>query len=99
MLYMLFFLFRDGRAIGRNIRAAMPLSDEYNAQLITRFAAVRARDRQGQHRHRRRPGHHRRRGLLAARHPGRAALGTLMTFLSLLPAVGAALVWVPAAAY
>ena len=40
MLYMLFFLFRDGRSIGRNIRASMPLSDEYNAQLIARFTAV-----------------------------------------------------------
>ena len=32
MLYVLFFLFRDGRSIGRNIRASMPLSAEYNGR-------------------------------------------------------------------
>ena len=36
MLYVLFFLFRDGRAIARNIRAAMPLSDDYNRALLDR---------------------------------------------------------------
>jgi predicted PurR-regulated permease PerM len=99
MLYMLFFLFRDGRAIGRNIRASMPLSDEYNAQLITRFAAVVRATVKG--------------NIVIAVVQGtiggvafwllgiQGALlwGTLMTFLSLLPAVGAALVWAPAAAY
>ena len=40
MLYVLFFLFRDGRLIARNVRSAMPLSDEYNARLTARFAAV-----------------------------------------------------------
>ena len=99
MLYVLFFLFRDGRQIGRNIRAAMPLSDEYNAQLTARFAAVVRATVKG--------------NIVIAIIQGmiggvtfwllgiKGALlwGTLMTFLSLLPAVGSALVWVPAAAY
>jgi predicted PurR-regulated permease PerM len=99
MLYVLFFFFRDGRAIARNVRSAMPLSDEYNAQLIARFAAVVRATVKG--------------NIVIAVIQGliggaafwllgiKGALlwGTLMTFLSLLPAVGAALVWAPAAAY
>jgi predicted PurR-regulated permease PerM len=99
MLYLLFFLFRDGRQIGRSIRAAMPLSDEYNAALLARFAAVVRATVKG--------------NVVIAVIQGtiggvafwllgiKGALlwGTLMTFLSLLPAVGAALVWVPAAVY
>jgi predicted PurR-regulated permease PerM len=99
MLYVLFFLFRDGRSIGRNIRAAMPLSDDYNADLLSRFAAVVRATVKG--------------NIVIAVIQGtiggvtfwllgiKGALlwGTLMTFLSLLPAVGSALVWVPAAAY
>ena len=99
MLYVLFFLFRDGRLIARNVRAAMPLSDEYNARLTARFAAVVRATVKG--------------NIVIAVIQGmiggvafwalgiKGALlwGTLMTFLSLLPAVGAALVWVPAAVY
>lgn len=99
MLYVLFFLFRDGRLIARNVRSAMPLSEEYNAQLTTRFAAVVRATVKG--------------NIVIAVIQGtiggvafwllgvKGALlwGTLMTFLSLLPAVGAALVWAPAAAY
>lgn len=99
MLYVLFFLFRDGRSIARNIRASMPLSDEYNAQLLARFTAVVRATVKGniviaviQ-------------GLIggvafwALGIKGALLWGTLMTFLSLLPAVGSALVWAPAAAY
>ncbi len=99
MLYMLFFFFRDGRQIGRNIRAALPLSAAYNAELTARFAAVVRATVKG--------------NIVIAVIQGliggvtfwllgiKGALlwGTLMTFLSLLPAVGSALVWAPAAAY
>ena len=89
-------LFRDGRSIGRNIRAAMPLSDEYNADLLSRFAAVvRATVKATSSWP---PGHDRRGDLLAPRHQGGVALGHADD-ISLLPAVGSALVWVPAAAY
>lgn len=99
MLYVLFFFFRDGRLIARNIRASLPLSDEYNAQLIARFTAVVRATVKGniviavvQ-------------GLIggstfwALGVQGALLWGTLMTFLSLLPAVGSALVWGPAAIY
>jgi predicted PurR-regulated permease PerM len=99
MLYVLFFLFRDGRQTARNILAAMPLSDDYNRALIARFAAVVRATVKG--------------NIVIAVIQGtiggttfwllgvEGALlwGVLMTFLSLLPAVGSALVWVPTAVY
>ena len=100
MLYVLFFLFRDGRSIG----AQHPRLDA--AQRRVQRPAHRplhrggARHGQGQHRHRGDPGHRSAAStfwLLGIK--GALLWGTLMTFLSLLPAVGSALVWVPAAAY
>jgi predicted PurR-regulated permease PerM len=99
MLYVLFFLFRDGRAIGRNVRDSMPLTPEYNRALLVRFAAVVRATVKG--------------NIMIATLQGtiggvafwllgiQGALlwGALMVVLSLLPAVGAAIVWVPAAAY
>ncbi|KKX27596.1 AI-2E family transporter [Rhizobium sp. LC145] len=99
MLYMLFFFFRDGRFLARTIRRAIPLSDSHTRQFTSRFTSViRATIRgniiiaviQGMI------------GGLAFWALGiEPALlwGVLMTFLSLLPAVGAALVWIPAALY
>lgn len=97
MLYVLFFLFRDGRSIARNIRASMPLSDAYNQRLLDKFVGVVRATVKG--------------NIVIAAIQGTiggvtlwalgidAALlwGALMVFLSLLPAVGAALVWVPIA--
>ncbi len=99
MLYVLFFLFRDGRSIARNIRASMPLSDAYNRRLIDKFVGVVRATVKG--------------NIVIAAIQGTiggvtlwalgidAALlwGALMVFLSLLPAVGAAIVWVPIAIY
>ena len=99
MLYVLFFLFRDGRPLARSIRAAMPLSDAYNQRLIDKFVGVVRATVKG--------------NVVIAIIQGTiggvtlwflgidAALlwGALMVFLSLLPAVGAAIVWVPIAIY
>lgn len=99
MLYVLFFLFRDGRWIGREILRAMPISEEKSRALLHRFAAVVRATVKG--------------NIIIAIIQGsiggvtlwflgvEGALlwGTLMTFLSMLPAVGSALVWVPVAAY
>ena len=99
MLYVLFFLFRDGRGIGRSIRDSMPLTPEYNRALLVRFAAVVRATVKG--------------NIVIAVIQGtiggvafwalgiQGALlwGALMVLLSLLPAVGAAIVWVPAAVY
>lgn len=97
MLYLLFFLFRDGAALGRTIRHAIPLRDDYTRQFVDKFAAVVRATVKG--------------NIIIAMLQGtiggiafwalgiEAALlwGVVMTFSSMLPAIGAALVWVPAA--
>ncbi|WP_343314485.1 AI-2E family transporter [Brucella sp. BE17] len=99
MLYLLFFLFRDGADLGRRIRQAIPLSDDYTRQFLEKFTAVVRATVKG--------------NIIIAIIQGtiggvtfwllgiEAALlwGVMMTFFSLLPAVGAALVWVPAAVW
>lgn len=99
MLYVLFFLFRDGPQIGNSIRLALPLSQEHSGALIAKFAAVVRATVRG--------------NIIIALIQGgiggvafwllgiQGALlwGALMVLLSLLPAIGAALVWLPAAIY
>ena len=100
MLYVLFFLFRDGRrVIVPAIRVCMPLSDRYTRELAAKFAAVVRATVKG--------------NIAIAVIQGTiggvtfhflgidAAIlwGALMIFLSLLPAVGAAIVWLPVAIY
>lgn len=99
MLYLLFFLFRDGQQIGRNILASMPLSKRHGRALLGRFAAVVKATVRG--------------NVIIAAIQGMIggvtfwALGTegallwgvLMAFMAMVPAVGAAIVWGPAAAY
>lgn len=99
MLYLLFFLFRDGRSLGKQIRITIPLSDEYTYQLIDKFTAVVRSTVKG--------------NVIIAIVQGaiggiafwalgiEAALlwGVMMAFLSLLPAIGSAIIWVPVAAY
>ncbi|QDG94747.1 AI-2E family transporter (plasmid) [Rhizobium sp. NIBRBAC000502774] len=97
MLYLLFFLFRDGAELGRTVRHAIPLSDDYTRQFLDKFAAVVRATVKG--------------NIIIAMIQGaiggvafwalgiEAALlwGVTMTFFSMLPAIGAALVWIPAA--
>lgn len=98
-LYLAFFLIRDGEGVARAVRQAIPLAPEHKRELLTRFATVIRATVKG--------------GLLVAAIQGalggvafwflgvNAALlwAVLMAFLSLLPAVGAGLVWVPVAIY
>ncbi|MCZ8158474.1 MAG: AI-2E family transporter [Rhizobiaceae bacterium] len=97
MLYLLFFLFRDGASLGKTLRHSIPLSDDYTRQFVEKFAAVVRATVRG--------------NVIIAIIQGiiggvtfwalgiEAALlwGVVMTFLSMLPAIGAAIVWVPAA--
>ena len=53
MLYVLFFLFRDGREIGRNIRACDAAERGPQPPAARHLRRGGARDRQGQHHHRR----------------------------------------------
>jgi len=99
MLYLLFFLLRDGQMLSARIKAAVPLSRRYKTRLFNNFTTVIRATVKG--------------NVLVALAQG--ALGGLafwflgvqapllwavvMAFLSLLPAVGAALVWAPVAIY
>lgn len=99
MLYLLFFLLRDGQSLSQRIRGAIPLRPEQLDALLLKFIVVIRATVKG--------------NLLVALLQG--ALGglmfwflgisasllwaVLMAFLSLLPAVGAGLVWIPVAIY
>ena len=99
MLYLLFFLLRDGRALAERIMEAIPLHGDQKAALFARFADVVRATVKG--------------SILVAIAQGTLGgiafwfLGihapllwaALMAFLSLIPAVGAALVWIPVAIY
>ncbi len=99
MLYILFFLFRDGAALASAVRRACPLSERHTDLLVDRFTAVVKATVRG--------------SVIVAAVQGAIAgsmfwiLGVeavllwfvLMTILSLLPAIGAALIWAPAAVY
>lgn len=99
MLYLLFFLLRDGKTLATVIREAIPLRGEQKAALFKRFADVVRATVKG--------------GILVAMAQGTLGgiafwfLGihapllwaVLMAFLSLIPAIGATLVWLPVAIY
>ncbi|WFU15863.1 AI-2E family transporter [Bradyrhizobium sp. CB3481] len=99
MLYLLFFLMRDGGRLAESIKAAVPLRPDRKSALFSRFADVVRATVKG--------------GILVAMAQGalgglafwflgvHAALlwAVLMAFLSLVPAIGAGLVWVPVAIY
>jgi len=95
MLYAMFFFFRDGHKILERIFYYTPLSDEDETRMLTQFASITRATVKGtlvigiiQ-------------GALAgiafwvAGIEGAALWGTIMTILSIIPGIGAALVWVP----
>lgn len=99
MIYLLFFLLRDGEELSERIKMAIPLQPEHLNRLSSKFTAVLRATVKGT--------------LIVAIIQG--ALGglifwilgihapilwaALMAVLSLLPAVGAAVVWLPVAIY
>jgi len=99
MLYLLFFLLRDGAQLAHHCQRRIPLSAAHQRQLFGKFATVVRATVKG--------------NLVIAMLQGalgglifwildiQGALlwGVLMAFLSLLPAVGAALIWFPVAVY
>jgi predicted PurR-regulated permease PerM len=99
MLYLLFFLLKDGPALANRIQRAIPLSADHKQNLFDKFATVIRATVKGNF-------------LVAAAQgamggvafwmlgvQGPLLWGVVMAFLSLLPAVGAALVWAPVALY
>jgi predicted PurR-regulated permease PerM len=99
MLYVLFFLFRDGPGLIAKITKASPLSTHHTSYILDKFRSVVKATVKG--------------NVIIALIQGTiggiafwllgipAALlwGVFMAVLSLLPAVGAAIVWAPVAAY
>ena len=97
MLYLLFFFFRDGDLIIARIIRSVPMGDDRELRLLTRFGEVSRATVKGT--------------VIVAAVQGtlggimfglvglQAAVlwGVIMGILSLLPAVGPALVWIPAA--
>lgn len=99
MLYLLFFFLRDGGAMVARIERAIPLSREHKTHLAGKFATVVRATIKGN-------------VLVAAAQGALGGLifwalgvevallaGVLMALFSLLPAVGAAFVWIPVAAW
>lgn len=99
MLYLLFFLLRDGAALATRIGYATPLDPEHKRQLASKFTTVIRATVKGNI-------------VMAATQGALGGLifwflgiqapvlwGVAMAFLSLLPAVGAGLVWGPVALY
>jgi predicted PurR-regulated permease PerM len=99
MLYLLFFLFRDGPELLRRVTRAIPLQPEQKSAIAEEFTLVVRATVKG--------------NIIVAIVQGtlggvmfwllgiHAALlwGALMALLSLLPAVGSALIWLPVAIY
>lgn len=99
MLYLLFFFLRDGHNLVRRMREAIPLEADVKRSLATKFATVIRATVKG--------------NIVVAMVQGALGgfifwaldlhapvlWGVLMAFLSLLPAVGAAVVWFPVAVY
>jgi predicted PurR-regulated permease PerM len=99
MLYLLYFLLRDGKALAADAAKALPFKPQHTRRLLDQFATVVRATVKG--------------NVVVALVQGalgwlafwvlgiNGALlwGALMALLSLLPAVGAALVWGPVALY
>ncbi len=99
MLYLLFFFLRDGSALGRRMTDTLPLEGDIKRDLSSKFITVIRATVKG--------------NIVVAMVQGALGgfifwvlgihapvlWGTLMAFLSLLPAVGAAIVWLPVAIY
>lgn len=99
MLYLLFFFLRDGQALVQRVNRLVPLREEVKRDLASKFATVIGATVKG--------------NIAVAMAQGALGglifwalglnapvlWGVVMAFLSLLPAVGAAVVWLPMAIY
>lgn len=99
MLYLLFFLLRDGSSLSSRLKTAVPLAEHQKTQFLDKLATVVRATIKG--------------NVVVALVqgalgglifwildiPSPTLWGTVMALLSLLPAVGAGLVWVPVVIY
>ena len=99
VLYVSFFLIRDGDVVVLTLREGLPLTDRHQRQLIVKFTTVIRATVKGNL-------------VVAALQgalggaafwyldvPGSLLWGVVMAFLSLLPALGSAIVWLPVVLY
>jgi len=99
MLYLLFFMLRDGAELSKTVRDAFPLAKPHTHYLLNKFTTVTRATIKGN-------------VAVAVVQGGLGGVafwflgvqgalvwGVLMAFLSLLPAIGAALIWLPVALY
>jgi predicted PurR-regulated permease PerM len=99
MLYLFFFLVRDGREISHLIRDAIPLDESHKQHLIRKFTTVIRATVKGNVVVAVVQGTLGGIALWVVGIQGALLWGFVMMLLSLLPAVGAALVWLPVAIY
>jgi len=99
MLYLLFFLLRDGKTLASQIRRAIPLAEEQKHHLLKKFATVIKATVKGNIAVAATQGMLGGMILWVLGIQGALLWAVVMGFLSLLPAVGAALIWGPVAIY
>lgn len=99
MFYAMFFFFRDGRAILEKIFYYTPLDHEDEVRVLERFTSVTRATIKGTVVIGIIQGGLAGMGFWVAGIGGAAFWGTIMAILSIVPGIGAALVWVPGVAY
>jgi predicted PurR-regulated permease PerM len=98
-LYALFFFLRDGDALMRKIMYYLPLSSKDEVRLMAKFSSVTRATLKGTLVIGVIQGGMAGIGLAVAGVGGAVFWGTIMVVLSIIPGIGTALVWVPAAIY
>lgn len=99
MLYLLFFLLRDGRELSELVRNSLPMAKDHTHYLLNKFTTVVRATVKGNVVVAVVQGALGGLAFWALGIHGAVLWGVVMAFLSLLPAVGAALVWMPVAIY
>jgi len=99
MLYVLFFLLRDGQALAQRFTMAIPLHEHQSTRLVEQFATVVRATVKGNLVIALVQGGLGGLAFWALGLPGPLLWGGVMALASLIPAVGAALVWAPVAIY
>lgn len=99
MLYMLFFLFRDGEQLSNSVARAIPLHPQHTRRLLQQFATVVRATVKGNIAVALVQGALGSVAFWFLGLPGAVLWGAVMALLSLLPAIGAVIVWGPVAAY
>lgn len=99
MLYVLFFLFRDGEGLSRAIARTIPLREDHTQRLLIQFSTVVRATVKGNIVVALVQGALGGLAFFVLGVPGAMLWGAVMALFSLLPAVGAFLVWGPVAGY